>query len=59
MVILKKWPKYFGDFKNMTKYFGDIANLANRKMVLGQMTDEIMTGTKQFGDTANSPKKVQ
>ena len=42
----KHWPKYFGDFKNVTKYFGDIANVAKRKMVLGQITDEIMIVAK-------------
>ena len=43
---IKQWTEYFGYFKNTTKYFGDIANTAQRTMVLGQMTDEIMTVTK-------------
>ena len=35
-----KWPKNFGDCKNVTKTFGDIANRAKRKMALGQVTDD-------------------
>ena len=37
----------------MTEYF-DIANVAIREMVLGQMTNEIMTVTKYVGDIAIS-----
>ena len=43
---MKHWQQCFGDFKKVTKYFGDTAKVAKRKMVLGQMTDEIMTMPK-------------
>ena len=42
----------------MTNYLGDIAKVGKRKLVLGPMTDEIMTVTEQVRDIAISPINI-